>query len=108
MGNYKVELLICAGQLMTFYLLPPLLLRRDPIGMVLSMVILTLLLAMAMGFFSRHGIKYVYPAFAALAFLLSVVLFYQPATSVHVVWYLVVSVMGLVLGGMLSEFLHHD
>ena len=103
--RYKWDGLILLLQAVVFYGIPPCLLERDPIGTVLAMVVSTLLLAICLGLLSHNRLRGTYPLLCAVLYLPSVVLFYHRESVVYVIWYFLMSGLGLLMGSMVSSFL---
>ncbi len=101
--TYWKELAILVLQLLAFYLLPLFGLHKDPIGMVLMLVLITLVLSLLLGWFSRKKLRLLYPVVVAVLFLPSVYLYYNESALIHALWYLVVSTAGLLLGVLLAR-----
>ena len=103
--KYAKELVALGLQLLTFYVGPLCFLELDPIGTLLGLVTMTFLLALWVGFVSRCGWKWLYLLVTMVFYVPSVFLFYKPTSLVYVWWYLVMSILGLVLGSMIYGFL---
>lgn len=95
MKKHTRELIFLLLQAAAFYLFPPFSLSFGPMGRVLMLLIFTFLLSVLMGLFSASGLKYLFPAAAALLFLPSVFLYYNESALVHALWYFVISCAGL-------------
>ena len=100
MKKYSKELIILILQLMLFYLLPLTAGPTDAMGLVVLLIMLTFILSVILGIISRNKIKYLYPFFIAILFLPSVPLYYNESALIHSVWYLVDSMIGIVLGSL--------
>ena len=103
--RYKWEGIILLLQAVVFYGIPLCLLDRDSIGTVLAMVVSTLLLAICLGLLSHSRLRWAYPLLCAVLYLPSVVLFYHQESSVYVIWYFLMSGLGLLMGSMVASFL---
>jgi len=88
-------------QLLVFYILPLFAGPTDMMGLVVVMLLSTFVLSVAFGLFAKKKSKFLYPAITALIFLPSVYLYYNDSALVHAVWYLAVSLIGIVIGAVI-------
>ena len=98
MKRYAKELIILAIQVLIFYIVPLFAGPTDMMGLVFLLILFTCLSSIAMGVLSNSKIKYLYPPVISLAFIPSVFIYYNSSALIHSVWYLVVSVVGLLIG----------
>ena len=98
MKRYLKEIIILTLQVLMFYILPLFAGPTDMMGLVFLLILFTLLSSIAMGAISNNKIKYLYPPVIALSFIPSVFIYYNSSALIHAVWYLVVSIVGLLLG----------
>lgn len=98
MKKYIKEIVILLLQLFMFYVSPLFAGPTDMIGMVLLIVLATLFLSLIIGIISGNKIKYLYPIVTAVVFIPSVYIYYNESALIHSVWYLVVSMVGLLVG----------
>ena len=98
MRRYLKEIIILTLQVLMFYILPLFAGPTDMMGLVYLLILFTFLSSIAMGTVSNCKIKYLYPPVIALAFIPSVFIYYNNSALIHSVWYLVVSVVGLLIG----------
>lgn len=101
MKKYLKEIIILFTQLFMFYIFPLFSDPTDAMGMVLLIILITLLLSFIMGSISKEKIKYLYPIVVALTFIPSIFIYYNESALIHSIWYLVTSIIGLVLGTMI-------
>lgn len=88
-------------QLFMFYIFPLFAGPTDAIGMVILILLFTLLLSMILASISDKKIKYLYPIIIAVLFIPSVFIYYNESALVHSLWYLVVSIAGILLGTLI-------
>lgn len=98
MRKYIKEIIIFLIQLFIFYIFPFFAGPTDAMGMVFIIIITTFLLSLILGTISKLNIKYVYPIIVSLSFIPSIFIHYNSSASIHCVWYLVISTIGLVIG----------
>ena len=65
--------------------------------MVFLIIIATLINSIIIGS-SKFKYKFYYPLFAAIVFIPSIFVYYNESALVHSVWYLVVSLIGVIIG----------
>lgn len=99
MKNRKPVTIMLLHVLM-FYLLPPVSKSIGPMGTVLLLVLGTFALSVMMGACPAAKGKLLYPLFTAAVFIPSVFLFYNESAMIHAVWYLVISLAGVLIGMM--------
>ena len=102
MKRYLILSGIALIQLLLFYVLPLFAGPADTMGLVVLLLIGTFVLSLAAGTL-RMNFKYLYPAFAALAFVPSAFIHYNSSALIHALWYLIDAALGL-LWGMLIGF----
>ena len=98
MKRYAKELIIFLIQLFMFYIFPLFAGPTDAMGMVFLIIFTTFSLSLILGVFSKNYIKYFYPIITAIVFIPSVFIYYNESAMIHSVWYLKVSVIGLLIG----------
>ena len=105
MKKYVKPLAVLLLQAGAFYLLPLFFGPRDVIGMVFLILFSTLVLAAVFGAVAGNGgLKLLYPTAVVLLFLPTVFLYYNETALIHALWYLVVSMVGLLLGSLFTAF----
>lgn len=102
MKKYFKEIVILFIQLFTFYIFPLFMYLYEPIGMVMLILLATLILSILLSIVSKNKIKYLYPIIICALFIPSVFIYYNESALVHSVWYLVVSVGGLLIGTIIN------
>ncbi len=105
MKKYLKEIIIILIQLFMFYIFPLFAGPTDAMGMVFIILFMTLVLSMIMGVISVKIIKYFYPFFCAITFIPSIFIYYNSSASIHSVWYLIISVIGLLLGLIINKLI---
>ncbi len=94
---------VILGQLLVFYCLPLLSRPLGAMGMVLVLLIITFLLSVKVGCSVHSKIKWSYPPFTAIVFIPSVFLYYNPSALIQSVWYLVISLLGVLFGAITAR-----
>jgi len=98
MQKYYKELIILIMQLLVFYITPLFMGDLFAMGVVLMIIILTTILSIVLGLISNQKIKYSYPIVIAILFIPSVFIFYNESALIHSIWYLIISIIGLIIG----------
>lgn len=104
MSKYRKEILIIIAQLFMFYVFPLMAKPIGAIGMVLSILAATFILALIMGTSGKGKIRYLYPVLTAILFIPSVFIYYDESALIHSIWYLAVSFVGVCIGALISWF----
>ena len=102
MKKYIKEIIILAIQLFMFYIFPLFAGPTDAMGMVVVILIATFVLSLIIATISKEKIKYFYPIIVAILFIPSVFIHYNESALIHSVWYLIVSSVGLLFGGIVN------
>lgn len=105
MKHYRWEMLFLILQLYGFYGLPLFAESTDIIGMVTLTVFLTFVLSILMGAVSNNKGKYLYPVLVGLCFLPSVFMFYNESAFVYVLYYAVISSVGMGIGLLIKKLI---
>lgn len=103
MKKHWKEIALSAIQLFMFYIFPLFAGPTDAMGMVVLILMATFVLSVALGLFSAHRLKLLYPAAAALAFIPSVFIHYNESALIHSAWYFVDSLLGLMIGMLIRR-----
>jgi len=98
MKKYLKEIIILFIQLFMFYIFPVFMYLYEPIGTVMLILITSFILTIVLSIISKHKIKYLYPFLISILFIPSVFIYYNESALVHSIWYLVISIIGLVIG----------
>jgi len=106
MKKYIKELVIYILQLFMFYIFPLFAGPTDTMGMVLLIIISTFILSVIMGSISKEKIKYLYPFIVAVIFIPTVMLYYNSSALIHSIWYLVISLVGLLIGTAINKLIY--
>lgn len=105
MKKYLKELIILILQMFLFYISPLFAGPTDAMGMVLLIIIVTFILSFVIGIISKKKIKYLYPIIVSIIFIPTIFIYYNESAFIHTIWYLIDSVIGLLLGvGMRKIF----
>lgn len=103
MKKYIKEIIILLLQLLTFYILPLFMGPTDAILMVLLIIVITFILSIILGIFSKDKIKYLYPFLISSLFIPSVFIYYNSSALVHSLWYFVITFIGLGIGSLINK-----
>ena len=106
MKKYIKEIIILLIQLFVCYILPLFAGPTDMMGLVLLIILATLLLSTLIGSISKEKIKYLYPIIVAILFIPSIFIYYNESALIHSVWYLVVSMVGMLIGTIIYKLSH--
>lgn len=106
MKKYIKEIIILLVQIFVFYILPLFAGPTDMMGLVLLIILATLLLSTIIGSISKEKIKYLYPIIVAILFIPSIFIYYNESALIHSVWYLVVSMVGMLIGTIIYKLTH--
>ena len=98
MKKYIKEIIVLLLQIFMFYIFPLFAGPTDAMGMVFLIIVATFILSLFMGIASKEKIKYFYPLIAAVLFIPSIFIYYNSSASVHSLWYLVISSIGIIIG----------
>ena len=97
MKKYFREIIILLIQMFMFYIFPLFAGPTDAMGMVIIILLTTILLSLLMGFISIEKIKFLYPVIISILFIPSVFIYYNESALIHSIWYLVVSIVSLLV-----------
>ena len=103
MKRYLSEIIILIIQLIMFYLFPLTAGPTDAMGMVVIILLSVLITSLILGSISNNKIKYAYPVIISILFIPSVFIYYNSSALIHAVWYLVLSLVGTVIGSILNK-----
>jgi len=103
--KYIKEIIILLIQLFMFYVFPLFAGPTDAMGMVLLILISTFILSILIASISKEKHKYFYPVIIAILFIPSVYIYYNESALVHSVWYLIISIVGILLGSIISKLI---
>lgn len=85
-------------QLFYFYIFPIFAGKDSPIGMVLAIICVTFFLSFLLGAFTKSNLKFLYPPLICVLFVPSIFIYYNTSALIHILWYFVISTLGLGLG----------
>ncbi|MBQ6286000.1 MAG: hypothetical protein IJK67_06835 [Bacilli bacterium] len=103
MVRYIKEIIILLIQMLMFYIFPLSAGPTDMMGMVVFIILSVFILSILMGSLSKEKIKYLYPIVIAVLFIPSVFIYYNESALIHSLWYLVISIIGLLIGTIISK-----
>lgn len=98
MRKYIREIIILSFQIFLFYILPLFAGPTDIMGLIILLVLGTFVLGLVMGIVSKLEFKYIYPIIVVLLFVPTVFIYYNETAFVHVLWHLVSSTIGEIIG----------
>lgn len=102
MKKYLKEIIILIIQLLVFYVFPLFAGPTDTMGMVFLIILSVFILGFILGIISNKKIKYLYPLIISILFIPSVFIYYNESALVHAIWYLVISIIGLLIGSIMN------
>lgn len=102
MKKYLKEIIILIIQLLVFYLLPLFAGPTDAMGMVFLIILSVFILGSILGIISNQKIKYLYPLVISILFIPSVFIYYNESALVHIVWYFIISYIGILIGSIIN------
>ena len=103
MKKYLKEIIVLIIQIIMFYLFPLTAGPTDMMGLVLILLFTTLILSIIIVTISNNKIKYLYPIVVAIIFIPSIFIYYNDSALIHSIWYLVTSLIGLIIGTILNK-----
>ena len=106
MKKYLKEIIILLIQLFMFYIFPLFAGPTDAMGIVFLIIITTFLLSSILGIISKNKYKYLYPLIVAIIFIPSIFIYYNSSASIHSVWYLIDSTLGLIIGLIIVKIIN--
>ena len=104
--KYLKEVIILLIQLLIFYICPLFTSENDMIGLILFIIIVTFILSFVLGLISREKFKYIYPLVICILFLPSVFIYYNESALVHALWYLIISLCGMLIGSFCYKLIN--
>lgn len=105
MKKIKLEYLIILFNILIFYIIPLFSGPADVMGMIVLMILLTFILSIICAFISKSNIKYLYPIIISILFIPTVYIYYNDSALIHSLWYLVVSIIGLLVGTIIKKII---
>lgn len=103
MKKFLKEIIILVIQLFMFYIFPMFAGPTDAMGMVFIIISVTFILSIIIGSISKQKIKYLYPIIISILFIPSVFIYYNESALIHSMWYLIDSVIGLIIGSVICK-----
>ena len=85
-------------QLFYFYIFPIFAGKNSAIGMVLSIICATFLISFLLATVWDSKLKFLYPIAISILFIPTVFIFYNASAAVHILWYFVISSLGILFG----------
>lgn len=103
MKKFIKEIIIVLIQLFMFYIFPLFAGPTDAMGMVLLIIITTFILSITLAVISKEKIKFLYPLLISILFIPSVFIYYNESALIHSLWYLVDSIIGVIIGTIINK-----
>lgn len=105
MKKYLKEIIVLLCQIILFYLVPMVAGPTDMMGLVLLLILGTFILSILLTMISNEKLKYVYPIVVSILFSPSILIYYNSSALVHILWYLVVSLIGMMMGIVIRKII---
>ncbi len=102
MKKFWKEILILIIQLFLFYIVP-LFAGMTEMGLVFLLIVGTFILSIIISSISKEKAKYFYPLVVSVLFIPSIFIYYNESALIHIVWYFVDSLLGLVIGTIIYK-----
>ena len=103
--KYLKEIIILVIQLFMFYIFPLFAGPTDTMGMVVLTLVATMMLSILIAVLSDKKIKYFYPIIIAVLFIPTIFIYYNTSALIYIVWYLVDSAIGILVGTFIYKIL---
>ncbi len=103
MKKYFKEIMLLLIQLFMFYISPLFAGPTDTMGMVVLIILSVFILSIILGIISNNKIKYLYPVIISVLFIPSIFLYYNESALIYVLWYLIISFIGLGIGLLIYQ-----
>ena len=100
------EIIILTIQIFMFYIFPLFVGPTDIMEMVVLILLTTFILSLILGCISEHKIRYFYSLLISVLFLPTVFIYYNESALIHVIWYLVISIIGLIIGTVTKKVIN--
>ena len=103
MKKYLKEIIILIIQIFMFYIFPLFAGPTDAMGMVFLILVTTFILSIILASISKEKTKYLYPILVSIIFIPSVFIHYNESALIHSLWYLVTSIIGMLIGTIINK-----
>lgn len=103
MKKYLKEIIILIIQIFMFYIFPLFAGPTDAMGMVFLILVTTFILSIILASISKEKTKYLYPILVSIIFIPSVFIHYNSSALIHSLWYLVISIIGMLIGTIVNK-----
>lgn len=103
MKKYLKEIIILIIQIFMFYIFPLFAGPTDAMGMVFLILVTTFILSIILASISKEKTKYLYPILVSIIFIPSVFIHYNSSALIHSLWYLVTSIIGMLIGTIINK-----
>lgn len=103
MKKHLKEITILTIQIFMFYIFPLFAGPTDAMGMVFLILVTTFILSIILASISKEKTKYFYPILVSIIFIPSVFIHYNSSALIHSLWYLVTSIIGMLIGTIINK-----
>ena len=103
MKKHLKEIIILIIQIFMFYIFPLFAGPTDAMGMVFLILVTTFILSIILSSISKEKTKYFYPILVSIIFIPSVFIHYNSSALIHSLWYLVTSIIGMLIGTIINK-----
>ncbi len=103
MKKYLKEITILIIQSFMYYIFPLFAGPTDAMGMVFLILVTTFILSIILASISKEKTKYFYPILVSIIFIPSVFIHYNSSALIHSLWYLVTSIIGMLIGTIINK-----
>ena len=101
MAKNNKQIIILLIQIFMFYIFPLSAGPTDTMGMIFLIIVATFILGIIMGYVTKEKYKYLYPFVVSILFIPSIYIYYNESAYIHVIWYFVISLTGLLVGSLI-------
>ena len=84
-----------------FYIFPLSAGPTDTMGMIFLIIVATFILGIIMGYVTKEKVKYLHPFVVSILFIPSIYIYYNESAYIHVIWYFVISLIGVLIGSLI-------
>ena len=103
MKKYLKEMIILMIQIVLFYLFPFTAGPTDGLGLIIVLLFSTLILSVIFGTIAKGKVRIIYPFVVAVLFIPTVYIHYNYTALGHIIWYLIDSYLGVLIGSFIGK-----
>ena len=103
MKRFRKEIFVLLLQMFLFYVFPLFAGPTDTMGMVFVLITGTFVLGYFFALVSRWKWMWCWPVIVSLLFAPTIFLYYNATATVYILWYLVLSAAGMLLGVLIRK-----